>query len=314
MTAGSTRRRGRTRASSATGWSRRLSARQARSRACWSLTSGSGDRSGGRSRAPATSAGPSSSAWRPPPGTPAAAGSRSSNSGELTRLRVDRLRGGGLRGGDVGDRRAVLVALDRLHEVLADAEHLVDLGLALLGDLLVLVEVRRGVVAALAEPLVAVGEERARLGDDAVLEPEVEDAAGAGDPLAELDIELRLLERGRDLVLDDLHADAVADRLGAFLKRLDPADVEPLRREELQRAPAGLGLGRAEHHADLLADLVDEQAEGLRAVQVAGQLAHGLGHHPRLHADGLIAHLALELRARGQSRHGVDRHDVDRAG
>ena len=96
------------------------------------------------------------------------------------------------------------------------------------------------------------------------------------DALAELDVELGLAERRGDLVLDDLDADPVADRLGAVLERLDAADVEPLGRVELQRAAARLGLRRAEHDADLLADLVDEQAERLRAVQVAGELAHRL--------------------------------------
>ena len=37
-------------------------------------------------------------------------------------------------------------------------------------------------------------------------------------------------------------------------------------------------------------------------------------HHARLQADGLVAHLALELGARRQRRDGVDRDDVDRAG
>src|SRR5215217_5971719 len=45
------------------------------------------------------------------------------------------------------------VALDGRHEVLADAERLVDLALDLLGDLGVLVEELLGVVAPLAQPL-----------------------------------------------------------------------------------------------------------------------------------------------------------------
>src|SRR4051812_26310678 len=216
-------------------------------------------------------------------------------------------------GRDVVGARALRVrAVDR-RQVLADAERLVDLALDLLGDLRVLVEERLGVVAALAEALGAVGEERPGLGDDVVLDPQVQDAARGRDALAELDVELGLAERGRDLVLDDLDPHAVADRLRAVLQRLDAADVQALGRIELQRAAAGLGLGRAEHDPDLLADLVDEEAEGLRAVEVARQLAHGLGHHPRLEADGLVAHLALELRPRRQCRHGVHRHDVDGA-
>src|SRR5215213_870974 len=154
----------------------------------------------------------------------------------------------------VGARALLVRAVDR-RQVLPDAERLVDLALDLLGDLRVLVEERLGVVAPLAEALGAVGEERPGLGDDVVLDPEVEDAARGRDALAELDVELGLAERRRDLVLDDLDADPVADRLGAVLERLDAADVQALGRVELQRAAARLRLRRAEHDADLLADL-----------------------------------------------------------
>src|SRR3954447_8316731 len=161
----------------------------------------------------------------------------------------------GLRRLDRGDRGHVgrLVAVDRLDEVLADAERFLVLALDPLRDLLVLVEEGLGVVAPLAEPLVAVGEERARLGDDVVLDPQVEDAARGRDALAELDVELGLAERRRDLVLDDLDADPVADRLGAVLQRLDAADVQALGRVELQRAAARLCLrgGAQTRHASL---------------------------------------------------------------
>ena len=49
-------------------------------------------------------------------------------------------------------------------------------------------------------------------------------------------------------------------------------------------------------------------------LQVAGELAHRLGHHPRLQADGLVAHLALELGPRRERGDRVDRDHVDRAG
>ena len=91
---------------------------------------------------------------------------------------------------------------------------------------------------ALAEPLVAEAEVRAGLRDDLPVEAGVEHRALPGDPGAVDDVELGLLERRRDLVLDHLDADAVADRLDAVLERLDPADVEPHRRVELERAAA----------------------------------------------------------------------------
>src|SRR5918992_2134914 len=122
-------------------------------------------------------------------------------------------------------------------------ERLVDLALDLARDVGVLAQVALHVVAALAQPLVAAGEERAGLLDDPVLYPEVEDAALARDAGAVLDVELGLPERRRHLVLDDLDPNPVPDRLGALLEGLDAADVEPLRGVELERPAAGLSLG-----------------------------------------------------------------------
>src|SRR6185503_20930005 len=124
-----------------------------------------------------------------------------------------------------------------------------------------------GVLAALAEPLVAEAEVRARLRHYFPLEPRVEHRAFPGDAGAVDDAELRLLERRRDLVLHDLDAHPVAERLDAVLERLDAADVEPHGRVELQRATARRRLGVPEHDADLLAQLVREDADRVGAVE-----------------------------------------------
>ncbi len=116
-----------------------------------------------------------------------------------------------------------------------------------------------------------------------------------GDSLAEHDVELGDAERRRDLVLDDLDPDAVADRLRADLDRLDAPDVEPDAGVELEGAAAGRDLGVAEHDADLLAQLVGEDQGGVRAADDAGQLAQGLAHEAGLDADERVAHLAFDL-------------------
>src|SRR6478736_2166651 len=141
---------------------------------------------------------------------------------------------------------------------LADAELDLDLRLDVGCDVRVLEQEVAGVLLALTELLAVVGVPRAGLLDDAVLDAEVDETALARDADAVQDVELRLLERRCHLVLDDLDAGAVSDCLGAVLERLDAADVEAHRRVELQRLAAGGGLGRAEEHADLLAQLVDE--------------------------------------------------------
>src|SRR3954447_9992772 len=111
MMSGSTRLPASNRPSSATVRSRRLSAFQARSRACWTRISGSSSRALAVSRAP-------------------------SESVSTMRGRSD--------GRDLGDRDVLLV-LDRLHQVLvAEAEGVVDLRLDLFCHLDVLVQVGLG--------------------------------------------------------------------------------------------------------------------------------------------------------------------------
>src|SRR5687768_7206547 len=124
---------------------------------------------------------------------------------------------------------------------------------------------RRRVLAPLAETLVAEAEVRARLLDDLPFEADVDDAALPGDALAVDHVELRLLERRRHLVLHDLDADAVPDRLDTLLEGLDPAHVETHGRIELERAAARSRFRAAEHDADLLAELVGEKGDRPRA-------------------------------------------------
>ena len=75
----------------------------------------------------------------------------------------------------------------------------------------------------------------------------------------------------------------------------DAADVDADRGVELQRAAAGRRFGIAEHHADLLAQLVDEDEAGLRLRHDAGELAQRLRHQPRLQAHLRFAHLAFDF-------------------
>ena len=98
-----------------------------------------------------------------------------------------------------------------------------------------------GVLAALAEALAVVGEPGAGLFDDAGLDAEIDQFADLGNALAIHDVELDLLERRRDLVLDDLDAGLVADDLLAILDRADAADVEADGGIEFQRIAAGRG-------------------------------------------------------------------------
>ena len=195
-----------------------------------------------------------------------------------------------------------------------DARILADHGLDLGGHVRIGLEEGLCVLAALADALAVVGEPGAGFLHHAGLDAEVEDFAHLRDALAVHDVELDLLERRRELVLHHLDAGLVADHLVALLDRADAADVETDGGVELQRIAAGGGLGRAVHHTDLHADLVDEDHHGVGLVDRGGELAQRLAHQPRLQARQRIAHFALELGARHQRCDRIDDQHIDRAG
>src|SRR5918998_76082 len=192
--------------------------------------------------------------------------------------------------------------LSRLLVRVVEAELVVDLGEDAVAHPLVLLEEDLGVLAALAEALVAVGEPRARLLDHAVLDADVEQATLAGDALPV-----------HHFVLDDLYPRLVADRVVARLQSADAPDVESNARVELQGAPAWGRLRGAEHDAYLLAQLVDKDRGGPGAVEGARELTEGLAHEPGLQADVGVAHLALYLGAGHEGGDGVDDDDVEGA-
>src|SRR5439155_5103630 len=102
--------------------------------------------------------------------------------------------------------------------------------------------------------------------------------------------------------------------LSALLDRADSADVEAHRGVEFERMPAGGGLGRAVHYADLHADLVDEDHHGVGAVDRGGELAQRLTHQPRLQARLAVTHFTFELRARDKRCDRIDHEDIDCGG
>src|SRR5512143_1405075 len=138
------------------------------------------------------------------------------------------------------------------------AEALAQAAVDLLPDVLVVLQELARVLAALAHALAVEGVPGAGLLDDAVIDAEVQQVALLADALAVEDVELGLAEGRRDLVLHDLDLGPAAHDGVAVLQGSDAPDVEAHRGVELERAAAGRGFGVSEHHADLLAQLVDE--------------------------------------------------------
>ena len=176
-----------------------------------------------------------------------------------------------------------------------------------------LLEERGCVLASLAETVVSEREVRTGLLDDLLLQPGLEHRPLPGDAVAVDDVELGLFERRCDLVLHDLDPHAVAVGLDAVLQRLDAANVEPHGGVEPKRTATRGRLGVAEHDADLLAQLVREEADRVGPVERAGELAESLAHQTRLQPDVRIPHLAFDLGLRCERSHRVDRDDRERA-
>ena len=96
------------------------------------------------------------------------------------------------------------------------------------------------------------------------------------------DIKLGLAEGWGDLVFHNLDARLSSQHVFAVLDVRQAADVEAHATVELQRIAAGRCLGIAEHHAQLLAQLVDEDAAGARLGDGGGKFPQCLAHQAGL--------------------------------
>ena len=166
----------------------------------------------------------------------------------------------------------------------------------------------------MAELQFAVAEPGPAADDQFLLHGQIEHVADVADAVGVHHVELGHPEGGGHFVLDHLGPDPLPDDLLAVLELADPSHVDPARAVELQGPAAGGRLGAAEHHADLLADLIDEDHRGLALGDGPGELSHRLAHQSRLQPDVDVADLAFELLLGDQGRHRVDDDDVDRIG
>ena len=189
-----------------------------------------------------------------------------------------------------------------------------DLLLYDLADFRIVPQVLLRILSALAYLIALVGIPGAGLHHNVQIRRQIQDIALPGDALAEHDIELRLLERRGHLILHHLDPGVVADHLSSLLQGLHPPHVHAHGGIELQGPAAGGGLRIAEHDADLLTELVDEDHHAVGLADDGGQLPQGLGHQTGLKAYMALAHVPVNLGLGDQRRHRVHHHDVDGAG
>ncbi len=87
--------------------------------------------------------------------------------------------------------------------------------------------------------------------------------------------------------------------------------VDAHRRVKLERLSSGRGFGIAEHHADLLSDLIDKDQTGTRLRNRTRQLAQRLRHQPRLQPHVAVPHFAVKFGLGHQRCHGIHHQHVD---
>ena len=102
----------------------------------------------------------------------------------------------------------------------------------------------------------------------------------------------------------------VTDNLVAILDSTYLADVEANRSVELQRVTTRGGLWVAEHHADLLAKLVDEDTGGVGLVDSSGEFAESLRHESCLQTYFVVTHISFNLSFWGEGRYRVDDNQI----
>src|SRR6202521_1743668 len=195
-----------------------------------------------------------------------------------------------------------------------DADRGTDLVLDLARQLGTLLEKNAGVVFTLTDFLALVRIPGTGLIDDFIVYAEFQNLPFARDAFAGKDVEIRVLERWRSLVLRPRPPRLGANHFLTCVDRAGAANIQAHGGVELKRIPPGRGFRIAEHYPDLHADLVDENDQGVRTLDVAGELAQRLRHESRLQAHLRLAHFTFDFGFRHECRDRVDHNHVDGTG
>src|SRR5208337_5590411 len=87
-------------------------------------------------------------------------------------------------------------------------------------------------------------------------------------------------------------------------------DLEAERSVELQRLAARRCLRVAEHHANLLANLIDEDENRAALCSRTDEFPHRLRHQSRLETHVAVAHISVKFVLRHKSRHRINDNDI----
>lgn len=157
----------------------------------------------------------------------------------------------------------------RLLGLIVPLQNCPNLAVDLLGDLGILPNELAGIVLALADAHVTVGEPGARLVDDIIFDADVDQLALLGDALAVQDIEFRIFKGRRNLILDHFRSRAAADDIGAAASYTVEAVREALAQQVEESYLKEVSTDRDQHYL-FLAVWASQEADAMRALRDFG--------------------------------------------
>lgn len=140
-------------------------------------------------------------------------------------------------------------------------------------------------IAPLCELCSAIAEPASTLLNDVVFYTQVEYFAHFRDAFAEENVEFYLTERRRNLVFCNLYTHMIAYDIVAVLDGSYATNVQTHGAVELQSVATRCCFGVSEHHANLFAQLIDEDTASVCLADGRCQLAQSLAHEARLQAN-----------------------------
>mmetsp|Transcript_18818 Transcript_18818/g.52567 ORF Transcript_18818/g.52567 Transcript_18818/m.52567 type:complete len:302 (+) Transcript_18818:1168-2073(+) len=170
-------------------------------------------------------------------------------------------------------------------------------------------EVFDRIVSALGQVVALIGVPASPALDNSQIEGRIQHATPRIDPASKQNVDHNGLERGSDLVFDDLDLYTDSAVLGEdFLA----AGVETDRRIKLEGIATGGYLRRTVNDTDLGAQLVQKNDRALAQCQRPRNFSHGLGHQTSLESDLGIGHVPLELGPGHQCGYAVHHNHIHR--
>ena len=147
-----------------------------------------------------------------------------------------------------------------------------------------------------------------------MIHSEIDEISRDADSFVEHNVKFCFTEWRCNLVLNHLCAHAISNIVLTIFDRANAANVDANGRIELERASTRRCFGTAEHHANLLAQLIDEDHDHFAFGNSTRQLSHRLTHQSSLQSNVTIAHFSFDFRTWNQRSNRINDDHINGIG